>query len=261
MESIYANSIDTDMGIATILSNFDSDYIYHVIGDSLQIKFRPFDEPMPNYPDILERNFNGILVAAPDYKDQIQKVRAETYREIIDKICDYYDLTFEGNYDDIDQMELYGITHTLYDIFISRFTDHMIDMFMRYIIENSGAIYAYLMNEYNNGNRAIVKPKEKELSRQYIDPKYIMIHANINLVIRNMTSYDIPLNVLFGFFTDPATADRLSMLISDNNDIFKNHYASYINDPRYMAEVLTVIKLKLQSKTMQALQINTTGAV
>jgi hypothetical protein len=76
-----------------------------------------------------------------------------------------------------------------------------------------------------------------------------------------MTSYDIPLNVLLGFFTDPATANRLSMLISDNNDIFKNHYASYINDPRYMAEVLTVIKLKLQSKTMQALQINTTGAV
>ena len=56
-------NIDTDAGIGNILSNLDSDYILHVVEDSLSKskKFRPFDEPMPNMVDIWERYFIEIL--------------------------------------------------------------------------------------------------------------------------------------------------------------------------------------------------------
>ena len=40
----YTGSIDTDMAIGTILSNFDSAWIMHSIQDSLNMKFRPFKD-------------------------------------------------------------------------------------------------------------------------------------------------------------------------------------------------------------------------
>ena len=49
---------------------------------------------------------------------------------------------------------------------------------------------------------------------------------------------------------------RLGMILSDKGDIYKNYYASYLQDQRYMAELLTCIKLKLQSKTQEAYDIN-----
>ena len=51
----FANSIDTDMGIGSILSNFETPWIMHTVQDSLNMKFRPFSEPMPNFVDILNR--------------------------------------------------------------------------------------------------------------------------------------------------------------------------------------------------------------
>ena len=63
----YMNRIDTDAAIGTILSHFNSDYINHVISDSLNMKFRPFDSPMPNMVDVLNRQFDSIIPNSPDY--------------------------------------------------------------------------------------------------------------------------------------------------------------------------------------------------
>ena len=51
----YAGSIDTDAAIGTILGNFETEYVNHVIDDSLKMKFRPFAEPMPNLADVIEK--------------------------------------------------------------------------------------------------------------------------------------------------------------------------------------------------------------
>ena len=77
----YAGSIDTDMAIGTILSNFETAYIMNTIQNSLEMRFRPFDEPMPNYVDILNRQFEGVLISAPLYRDEILEVRTRTYQD------------------------------------------------------------------------------------------------------------------------------------------------------------------------------------
>ena len=57
----YTRSLDTDAGIGTILSHFDSAYIEHIVSDSLQMKYRPFSNaPMPNIIDILQRELNVV---------------------------------------------------------------------------------------------------------------------------------------------------------------------------------------------------------
>ena len=245
-------SLDTDAAIGTILSNFSTEYVNHVISDSLQMKFRPFDGPMPNYVDILNRQLLSVYYNSPDYKDKVNEVRVETFREIILKICSYYQLSFIGDFDNMSPDEILGIAHVLYDIFISRFTDYMIDFFVSYIVQNADGIAAYLTNQEESN-----KPKESGLyePKNYIDPKFIIIHANINQVIYNMASYDISLaNLLLYFIGDKNMANRIISVISDCGDIYRNFYASYILDTRYSAGLLTNIKLKLQAKTTEAIK-------
>ena len=93
------------------------------------------------------------------------------------------------------------------------------------------------------------------MAKSYISPKYQLIHANLNKVILNMISYDIPLESLLASFLNVQTATRLSQLLTDKGDIYKNYYAVYLTDQRYMAELLTMIRLQLQARTQEAFSI------
>ena len=245
-------SIDTDAGIGTILSYFSSDYILHVVQDSLSMKFRPFQDDMSNMVDVLERQFMAVYANSPDYKEKVLDTRNETYAEIIRIICQYYDLTFTGDTDSMNDQEIYGIARTVYDIFISKFTQSLVGFFTSYIMNNIDDIYNYLVNDPNS-----IKPKESGAysAKNYIDPKYITIHANINQVIYNMASYDIPLQMILDYACEPAVAMTLSNMLADNGDIYKNKYASYIKDPAYSASLLTAIKLALQASTQEIYNI------
>lgn len=235
--------LDTDQALGTILGNFSSDYILHVVGDSLNMKFRPFSDEMPNICDILERQFAAVYANAPDYQDQISYTRSETYEEIIKIICNYYNLEFTLPFEDIEPNELYGIARTMYDIFISRFSIYCINFFTRYIIDNKESIY----NMINNDPEAL-RPKD-QAKKLVDDSMMILIHANINNIIMQMPTFDISLEILLQYFCDPITFNRLNSILIDKNDIYKYHYASYISDPKTTAEMITAIKLNLQSVT------------
>ena len=144
-------------------------------------------------------------------------------------------------------MEIYGISHTMYDIFISRFSEYLIDFFVSYIVKNSDAIYAYLQHDENTK-----KPKEAGMysPKNYISDKYILIHANINSVIYNMIGYDISFQEMLSYFVTPDIAARLGSLFVDTGNIFRTHYGSLVTDQITSAGVLTNVKLKLQSRTI-----------
>ena len=124
----------------------------------------------------------------------------------------------------------------------------MIDFFVSYIVDNADSIANYLRLDETS-----VKPKESGVynSEDYIDPKYILIHANINQVIYNMAAYDISLETLLNYFLKNSVAAQISSLLEDCGDIYKNYYACYILDQRYAPGVLTNIKLQLQGRTKQ----------
>lgn len=244
-------SIDTDIGIGSILSNFETSWVMNSVRESLDMRFRPFQGDMPNFADVINRQFEAILAASPDYRDQVLLTRDETFKEIIEAICDYYNLEFTGNFEEIQPMELYGITRTMYDIFISRFTTYIVDFYVNYIKTNIDPIYAYLNNDPN-----VRKPREKDSpAKSYIDPKFLLIHANLNKVILNTAAYDISMYDLLSFFTDQQTSAKLCTYLADKGDIYKNYYAVYLLDDRYMPELVTSIKLKLQRTTQEAYDI------
>lgn len=241
------SSIDTDAALGTILGNFNAEYIKHVVDDSLLMKFRPFLDEMPNIPDILDRDYKLIKANAPDYVDQVQDSRLETYKEIIDIICKFYGLSFRGDYSSMTDGEVYGIARTMYDIFISKFTIYMIEFFVKYIKDNAQSIYDYLLNDPNSNKS---KDATGYNNKNYIDPKYLLIHSNINMVIYNLAAYDIDFPTILRYTTDPNTAILLSNLLEPIGDVYKNNYASYIMDPNTSSQLITAIKLKVQATTL-----------
>lgn len=249
MVKVQMNSytIDTDAGIGSILSNLDSDYIIHVVDDSLSKKFRPFDEPMANMVDVLERQFITILNNAPDYTEKVKEVRKMTYIEIITRIINYYDLDLTIDLSETDEENIHTIAKLLYDVFIARFTDNMINFFVTYIIDNADNIYTYLKSMDN-----ITRPRDNGAyaRNNFLDEKFILIHANANMVIYNIAGYDINLSTLFKYFFNPQVSNYFNTIIQDKNDIYKYHYASYIKS-NFGPEVITRIKLELQSRTFQ----------
>lgn len=241
-------SINTDRGLGTILSHFESEYINHLTLDFLNMRFRPFEGPMPNIVDIFERQFQNIKQNADgSYEESIDETRRSTYIEIINIICNYYNLSCTASLEDLDSVEIYFIARNIFDIFISRFTDNLVNFYIKYIKANLDSIYSYLERSEDSN-----KPKEIGTYdlKNYIDPKFMLIHANLNTVVYNMSSYDISLYDLIRSSTDPSIAEQLSLILLDNENIYKNFYVPFIQDARYSPLVLTSIKLQLQSDTL-----------
>ena len=242
-------SIDTDAAIGTILAHFDSDYIYHIIEDSITYKFRPFNTPMANIVDVINRQFIGIEDNSPDYIEKVREVKHETFTEIINIICNKYNLSI-SNVPTISQDQLYSLAHILYDVLVSRFTDYMFNFFVSYIINNSDSIYSYLMTD-ENVKKAI---KDSGVNKKFTDPKYVVIHANLNKVIYNMSSYGISFEQIIDYCLDKNSAEFIKNIVKDNGDFYKSYFVPYILDQN-KADTLTNIKLIFQQKTYDLVSI------
>lgn len=249
----YFGSVDTDAGLATILSRFDSQYIVDVVSDSLKMRFRPFNLPMPNMVQIIERNFQIVYEMSPDYKEKIDQCKIDTYREFINIICNFYNLTYSEEIASMDMASLHSFSYMLYDVFVSRFTEHMIEFFSNYIVKNVDEIIAMLDS---NPNTIRIKDNTMYQSKQFTDSKWILIHQNVNNILYNMTAYDITLEDMVKYFIpDPNLADWFLNLVVDNGNIYKNHYCIYIANESTAASVFTEVKFALQRKTQEQVYI------
>jgi hypothetical protein len=250
------NSIDTDYGIGVILSRFNSNYIEHVVQQSLARRFNPFGEPMPNIVDVLHRNFDSVKAESPDYIEKVNDVELQTYIEIIETVCNFYNLEFDADAlitTNGFQTIVGSYARIIYEIFVSQFSIYFNNFLVSYIVRNSDGIYEYLVNDPNT--KKVKDAGSGSAMRTFIDPKYALIHANLNQVIINISAYDITLNDLLTYFVGPEEASNLAMYITDKGDIFKNYYASLILSPDTMSGVLTNVKLSLQHQTMTGIDV------
>ncbi len=237
--------VNSERAVGTILSNFSTEFIMDVINDQLKMKFRPFMPGSPNYVTVLEENFNLAKATNPAFAYQIDDVRGKTFKEIIDIICNFYNLEFIGEQiQDYTPNDLYNLASILFDIFITNFTPRMINFFVRYIINNKEDIYNSI-----EGAEEFRKNKEATAygRKMYTDGKLIVIHANLNNVLDNIAAHDIPFDLLINYLvTDPGMTNYLLSVLRDKNDLYKWHYASYITNPVTRPELFTAIKLSMQ---------------
>lgn len=241
-DNILITSVDTDRAIYDILSNFSYDFIKDSIEKSIQYKFRPYGLRMPNFPAILEKKFQAVLLNCPDYKDRIMEKRSETYQNLIDIVCSYYQLRVET---EIPEEHLFTIANLLYRVLVSEFTERMINFFVNYIISNMDSIMSYL-------------PDDKKMSRTsyakklYSQQDYIAVYDNMEQILFNiMSNLDIPMNQLLGYLSDKMCSDIICSYISDCGDLYKNHYVTYLKNPDTWSDMISTIKLNYVSATSQ----------
>lgn len=132
------NNINTDSATASILDNLSIDYIYHIVSDSINMRFRPYSTAMPNIPASLEQNFKIQMAANPSSTEEVLTKRDMVYRQIIEILCNNFHLIYTGSED------IYADAFYLYHFLVSDFTNTVVGFYVNYIMKEKKHLYAKL---------------------------------------------------------------------------------------------------------------------
>lgn len=243
------SGIRSDNALATILSNFESEYIVNMIKDSIDMRFRPYETSLPSLYSI-ESSFQSVINNSDSTNvPKILEVREQTYTEIINEICTYYGLEFNRDYNS----DIYSSAYWIYDFFVSNFTNHLFNFLQNYIVTNKNQLYHYLNLDGK---------KEKDSSSIYAkkiiqDPKLAMLHANLGMVLDNIFVFDISYEDILNYSLGNNSDIKIFLynIVKDiNGNIFKEKYAPLYYTP-YRADIITSIKLRIQDSCSQQQQL------
>ena len=242
------NNVNTDSAIANILNQLSFDYIYHIVNDSLNMKFRPYSAPMPNIPYSLEQNFKMQLDAVPSSRDDILQKREEVNLTIIKILCDYYNLSYNAS-DDV-----YSDAFYLYKFLVSDFTNTVVLFYVNYIIQEKKHIYDNLNLQDAKKNKDSSYTYSKKL---YSNNIIAAIHSNIIPIVKDIATYNISLQDVIDvryMGDEQNTAYHLNSIISDNG-YFYDYIRSFVTSDTTMADVINCIKLQLQTVTGEMIRL------
>lgn len=237
-------NINTEGEIARILSHFDSEYIFDIIRDNLNQRSNYTAISAPNIVSSFEQNFKLIKDQYQTDIDQIERVRVQTYKEIIDIICKEYNLQFNETDDNLDY---YSAAYYLYDFLVANFSNYLVFFFANYIFRERNSIYEAfgLADLKKNKDNSTVYGK-----KIYKDIKFAMITANVDFIIDNICNYDISLyTILETVYPDKNIINYINYLISPIDDFYRNHYVRILNGDE-KSIYLSNIKIKLHEILM-----------
>ena len=242
------NNVNTDYAFAMILNQLSFDYIFHIVNDSLNMKFRPYSAPMPNIPYSLEQNFKMQLDAVPSSRDDILQKREEVNLTIIKILCDYYNLSYNAS-DDV-----YSDAFYLYKFLVSDFTNTVVLFYVNYIIQEKKHIYDNLNLQDAKKNKDSSYTYSKKL---YSNNIIAAIHSNIIPIVKDIATYNISLQDVIDvryMGDEQNTAYHLNSIISDNG-YFYDYIRSFVTSDTTMADVINCIKLQLQTVTGEMIRL------
>ena len=250
MSSFTANSqtynVVTENELVEVLSHYNSDFVFSIIDQCL--KYRFMNVPVTQYPNVgagWEQNFKAIIAQYGDSsREEVMRVRNETYREIIDTICKEFNMSFTID----DMVDLYSAAYHMYELMVSNFTDNMVTFFANFIYKERSYIYDSL-------NLAEMK-KNKDSStiygkKIYKDIKLAVINANIDAVVTGVCSMDIPYHLIIStIFGNNSDKKKFIMTITAGGaDFFQTAYVRVLNSD-IRADIITAIRFKLQEIAM-----------
>ena len=228
--------------LTSILSQFDSDYVMHIIADTIENQFQRFDTlPKPNAVESFEQIFKQLFDMYQFDSDNILATRVEAYQSIIHILKSKFDFEFR----ETDDMDWFTVTKYLYDFFISNFNNYLVNFYVRYIMNEKDNIYSSM-------NLEELK-KQKDVSSIYgryafsDSESLAVIAANLPLVLSNLKNIDIPDSVIYRYAygnTEPIL-DMFMSHIRPNNSLFQLYNSLLFNEYLY-PNIITQVRLKLQ---------------
>ena len=241
----------TENELAIVLSHYDSRFVYDIVHDQIERNKQGGAENIfapPNVVGAWEQNFKAIMDQyGAEGSVKIQEVRQETYREIIDIICQAFNLNFT-----VADIDIYSAAYNLYDFFVCKLQLNTTKFFSKYIYKERNSIYESM------GLSELKKNKDSSTTygkRMYKDIKLAVINANITKIIDNICrgmEFDFP-SVIGTVIDDKNLSRYLTSIVSDKGNFFQQTMVPLImND---FAEFVTAIRLMIQELAISHDQI------
>lgn len=213
--------------VASIISKFTPDMILDIIENAMDNKYKSYSPKLVNIIESLETDFISSINQLPEYKTEIKNTRDDIYRQILTKILQLHDLSLMVNIYDIS--DIYSAAYIIYDFLIANFAINITNFFINYIYKEKNTLYesvklAEKRNELSSYTKMVFKN----------NTKIGLIHANLDLVINNICSYDIDFQTFVNvcYINDRQRAQMITSIIGDCGDFFRRHIIPYyINNP------------------------------
>jgi hypothetical protein len=196
--------------------------------------------PINNLPSIIEQTFKQTEDTYPESVQDLENRKNELYRVILDNVAQLCNVVF----DEVDDSSLYSFTYYAYDFLISNFKPYLISFFTNFIIKEKNNIYI-------NMNLSMYK-KEKNSSTKYgksmyTNTKLAIISAYLDLVINNMSTFDIDLETILSNVYPNNSIITLLGNIHPINNFYTDNYISLVNTPLLRQSIVSNIRFALHN--------------
>ena len=233
--------ISNEFNITELLEHFDSNYIFDIINDKLENTDWANFVTDPNVIASFEENFKIMSEKYPGDDQNIRFVREQVYTDVINILCDKFNLQFNAADQNID---IYTASYYLYDFLVCNRNNIMINFFTSFIVNNKESLSRFLnLDDYKKS-----KDSASAYGKMvYDDQKYGIISANMNKVLSHIATIDISLlNIFQSVYNSPELVAFMDNMVADKGDFFKDYYCSVLNRPEVLPIVITNIRLSLQ---------------
>lgn len=227
--------ISSEQNVTELLSHFDAEYILAVLEDELKSINIASSIIKPNIVSSFEETFKLMREQFPGDESNIIGIRDNIYSNIIEILCNKFNLQYNYNDETIDK---YTAAYYIYDFLVCNRNSIMINFFTSFIINNK-----------NNIPVELKKTKDSSTiynKKIYTDPKLIAISANMESVIKYISELDIKLyNIFSSTYTNQEIVLFLDNAFADRGNFFKTYYCNISVED--MPIVITNIRLQLQN--------------
>lgn len=233
--------IVSDSEITSIITNFSDEMIMDIISRNIENKFRPYQYYVGNLIAAMESSFKSNAENYPQFFNESNQRRNEMYSKILMHLCSLHGLSLHVD----ENTDLYSLTYFLYDFTVSRFTINIINFFANYIVNETTTLYEYLNLSEAKKNKDSTTLYSKKVFKG--NSKLATIHANLEIVMDSICGFDINMETLINITTqDKNITTLLTSNISEIHNLFRVLFVPYINDPRYRAVIITLVRMRLQ---------------
>lgn len=234
--------VNAERDISIILSRFNTNFIYDCIESALSAKNNAqLIMTNPNLVRSLEDNFIIMQQNYPDDKQNILNCREETYYEIITYLCSKFNLSFNQN----DNIDLYSAAYYLYELLVGNYLHILTMFFSKFILKEKNNLYKSL-NLENFKKSSNINYGKKMIN----DATVSTILIQISYVIDQLMSFDFSFDDIVTIAYDNSNIAQFIISFFEDNDYFYNFYKTDINNPFIRPNLITNIRLMIQSTVL-----------
>ena len=242
-------NIEAENSCASLLSQFNSNFIFDICTRTLNTKDVPSIEESPNIVNAAEITFNDLMNQFPVDVENIKVVRDMTYMEVIDRLCTYYDAVFVDPGDEYH----FIIARNMYYFLACGYVRCLTKFLASHIYSNRSSLYEALNMTTNKKNKDTSTIYNKKIFKN--DYKLGIMIANLKQVLNYVLGTDIPYEEILEYiFMDEFMVSLLSNSFKFRTE-FYNFYKNTMSIEMYRPIIESQISLQLQTHYANAIII------